>query len=478
MRSSWRLLAPCYRPVELPRTTRPRFTATSTPQPAPPGPSAGLSVPFGGVLQRTRAFATAASAASAASSRKPSPALAASGLSVYLHIVGSDPEHNNKRVPVSFPGLEWAVSRPFKASSGRSLPRYSRTSLPLSRTFSSGSAPDDGSVTSDSAKHPPSRPLRDALHAAAVQIARSDVIIVTAGAGFAFESGVADLRTPEGFAAAFPAFAALGLTLYDVASLSKFRSNPRMAWAFYATRYDRALEAQPHEGYHVLLNYANTRRFPPFVYTTQIEGLFRRAGLPAENILEIHGSINHLACLDKNCTSGVTRVSDSVGREDGRLGVKVDRETMLADVKTIPRCTSCGSIMRPNILMLGDSEFKTARVDVQKDRFDAHLRELTAVMENEPPRIVVIEVGAGLTNPVLRNVSESLVRSAHGAGFLIRINPGEAECKVPRDVEGVGLRLRGARAMVLLDKQIKAGEKLLTAEDVYVAGDPTDIPLF
>ncbi|KAI9020633.1 phosphate acetyltransferase [Hyaloraphidium curvatum] len=97
MRSSWGLLAPRCRPAALFATTRPRTTATSAPRrAAPPGTSAGSSVLLGELLQRTRAFATAASAASAASLGKTAPASSASGLSVYLHIVGSDPKHNNK----------------------------------------------------------------------------------------------------------------------------------------------------------------------------------------------------------------------------------------------------------------------------------------------------------------------------------------------------------------------------------------------
>jgi len=117
--------------------------------------------------------------------------------------------------------------------------------------------------------------------------------------------------------------------------------------------------------------------------------------------------------------------------------------------------------------MIGDNEFNTTRLDKQKARFDRYLEELTDAAKPEHPRIVVIEVGAGITNPLLRTVSESLVRSSHGAGFLIRINPGEMESIVPKDIAGVGLRLNGERAMTLIDKQIKVGERMLEVEDLH-----------
>jgi hypothetical protein len=41
------------------------------------------------------------------------------------------------------------------------------------------------------------------------------------------------------------------------------------------------------------------------------------------------------------------------------------------------------------------------------------------------------------------------------------------ESIVPKDIAGVGLRLNGERAMTLIDKQIKVGERMLEVEDLH-----------
>lgn len=317
------------------------------------------------------------------------------------------------------------------------------------------------------AKLPPPSALRESLLIGALQLSRADAVIINAGAGFALESGIPDLRTSDGFKSAFPAFAEMGLTLQDLATPARFKTDPKLAWGFYGSRYKICLDAKPHKGYSILHHYSTQRKFPPMVVTTQIEGLFQRAGFTNEQIVEVHGSINHLQCLNPGCDEPVIRAADTVGRENGNLGVKVDRKTHTADLKTVPRCAKCGTLMRPNILMIGDSEFNKSRVDRQQAGFERYLQKLTAAADPDPLRLVVIEVGAGTTNPLLRNMSESLVRSSGGSGFLIRINPGDREHRVPNDVAGVGLQLKGEQAMELLDRQIKFGERMLDADDMY-----------
>jgi len=99
-------------------------------------------------------------------------------------------------------------------------------------------------------------------------------------------------------------------------------------------RYKRAADAEPHAGFKILYDYATQRRFKPFVYTTQIEGLFHKAGFPGAQIVEVHGSVNHLQCLNKDCENNdVVRAEDTVGTDHGKLGIKVDRKTNEAELK-------------------------------------------------------------------------------------------------------------------------------------------------
>lgn len=287
----------------------------------------------------------------------------------------------------------------------------------------------------------PASDLRSALRTAGVRVARADALIVVAGHGMAFDCGIPKLTN---FETSYPNFAALGLTYQDVASPAFFKSDPRRAWAFHASRYERALLAQPHSGYAILYNLATKgRKFQPFVVTTQIEELFQRSGFPADRIVETQGSIHYLSCLNSSCDT-VIPSRDAIGKDDGSLGIKVDRKSHLADLKTVPRCLSCGSIMRPNILLPQDEEFNASRMDKQKALFDRFLADLTG------SQVVVLEIGAGTINPVLRQMSESVTREL--GGFLVRINVDEAE--VEEDL-GVGIKLGAEAALGLLEDAVE-----------------------
>jgi NAD-dependent SIR2 family protein deacetylase len=231
-------------------------------------------------------------------------------------------------------------------------------------------------------------------------ISKAEALIFTAGAGMGVDSGLPDFRGDRGFWKAYPALK--GHSFADMANPRWFLTQPDRAWGFYGHRLNLYRQTQPHEGFSLMLKWA--KETPYFIYTSNVDGAFQRAGFDDRSIVECHGSIHYLQTLDG---SGAPRSADP-------FTIQVDEEHLRAH-EPLPRDDQ-GALLRPNILMFGDWGWDHQRTQDQENRFD---RFLTSVQLD---RVVVIEVGAGTAIPSVRMMGSSL--SAQGAS-LVRINPRE-----------------------------------------------------
>lgn len=261
------------------------------------------------------------------------------------------------------------------------------------------------------------------LESAAAWIAAADSIVITAGAGMGIDSGLPDFRGPEGFWKAYPALGKRRMQFTDIANPAAFRTLPRLAWGFYGHRMQLYRDTMPHEGFVLLQKWAATKPHGAFVYTSNVDGQFQKAGFTEDRLIECHGSIHHLQCLSP-CSHHIQTAD--------HLTTTVDSRTCqwLGD---IPVCPDCGGLARPNILMFDDWEWLPLRLQAQQ----ANFREWPA------QRPVVIELGAGTIIPSVRHFGESL-----GAP-LIRINPREPETKRP---QAVGLPMGALEALQAIDR--------------------------
>jgi NAD-dependent SIR2 family protein deacetylase len=245
---------------------------------------------------------------------------------------------------------------------------------------------------------------------AARLIDAADSIVICAGAGMGVDSGLPDFRGPGGFWQVYPALGRAGIRFEEIASPATFRRDPTLAWGFYGHRLRLYRETAPHAGFRMLRELADSMPHGGFVFTSNVDGQFQLAGLPETRVLECHGSIHHLQCLER-CTDEIWSAAE--------LTPEIDSETcrMLSEM---PRCQRCSALARPAILMFGDWDWSEERTRLQSARFSEWRRQVR--------RPVVIEIGAGLAIPTVREFSCSL-----GAP-IIRINP--ADCQVPhqRDV--------------------------------------------
>lgn len=268
------------------------------------------------------------------------------------------------------------------------------------------------------------------LDRAAQAIAQADALLIGAGAGMGVDSGLPDFRGTKGFWQAYPPFAKLGLDFAALANPLWFFRDPALAWGFYGHRRNLYRATPPHEGFQLLLKWSQKLPKGAFVFTSNVDEHFQKAGFAPERVWEVHGSGEWLQCI-KHCGHKVFPSSPEI--------IAVDGETMRA-AEPFPACPRCGKLARPNILMFDDWHWDESRSRHQQAACEAWI---TAVS-----RLVVIECGAGLAIPTVRHFCEEI--AAKSKGTLIRINVREAE--VP---EGqIGLAMGALEALKALDKRL------------------------
>ena len=236
-----------------------------------------------------------------------------------------------------------------------------------------------------------------------------DAIFITAGAGMGVDSGLPDFRGVEGFWNAYPKAKELGLKFEEMANPEWFESDPPLAWAFYGHRLHLYRDTLPHKGFNLLLELSKSKKFGSFVFTSNVDGQFQKAGFDEAQIMECHGSIHEHQCLD-NCQGMLWSAEDTF----------IEIEEDFKAKKPLPSCPFCGAIARPNILMFGDYGWEYARTNGQRDR----LVKWMDMLEEEGVKLAIVEMGAGTAVPTVRNTSEQIAKRFDVP--VIRINPRES----------------------------------------------------
>ena len=252
--------------------------------------------------------------------------------------------------------------------------------------------------------------LNEAYASAARLIDQADGLIIGAGAGMGIDSGLPDFRGPGGFWKVYPALGQARLRFEEIASPAAFKSRPSLAWGFYGHRLGLYRETQPHDGFRILKELADSMPHGGFVYTSNVDAQFQKAGFPESQVVECHGTIHHLQCLD--------RCSDAIWPADSFIP-KID-ESSCRMTSDMPRCPNCGALARPAILMFSDWDWAEGRSRLQSARFSQ--------WRSKVDRPVVIEIGAGSAIATVRHCSHSQDCP------IIRINPTEWQVPRPSDI--------------------------------------------
>ncbi len=239
----------------------------------------------------------------------------------------------------------------------------------------------------------------EGLERAVNAIAQADALLVGAGAGMSVDAGIPAFRLNPTDEHGRPSPALGGM------SPLLFREAPSLAWGRAGQRLSLFRSTEPHRGYEILRRWASTRS--SFVMTSNVDGLFSKAGFVREQVLEGHGSMHHGQCSGP-CNHRIWPLDWTPNLADGSEYAE----------SPLPQCPDCGKPARPNVFMFGDTSFNEGRVQEQVRSFDAWLAALG------DRRLAIVECGAGTAVPTIRRKCEAY--AARQKAPLIRINLHEA----------------------------------------------------
>ena len=105
-------------------------------------------------------------------------------------------------------------------------------------------------------------------------------------------------------------------------------------------------QTEPHDGFAILKRWMSHMSNGGFVYTSNVDGHFQKAGFSPDQVYEVHGSIGAMQCLSE-CDAEIFSADT--------YSPKIDLDSMCA-VPPLPRCPRCGvvgSAQCPHVWRLG-----------------------------------------------------------------------------------------------------------------------------
>jgi len=162
-------------------------------------------------------------------------------------------------------------------------------------------------------------------------VAESRAITALTGAGISTDSGIPDFRGPQGVWTRDPSIARLF-------SLQAYLEDPQIRQRAWVNRRDHpAWRARPNAGHRALVDLERAGRLRSVV-TQNIDELHQRAGSSTERVIELHGTMFAVECLECRLRTPMHRVLDRV--DAGELD---------------PPCLRCGGIQKSATISFGQS---------------------------------------------------------------------------------------------------------------------------
>lgn len=274
--------------------------------------------------------------------------------------------------------------------------------------------------------------ISDQIKRCAELIQTADSLLITAGAGIGMDSGLPDFRGKNGFWRAYPMFEKRNITFEALATPRLFIENPRLAWGFYGMRLKQYRETTPHQGFQILKKWADKLPLGAYIFTSNVDEQFQKAGFPPNRVQECHGSIHMMQCL-KKCRDDIWLATEFLP--------EIDEETGLL-TNELPTCPHCQGLARPWILMFDDYDWISKPCDWQNMYFHEFWLP-------KPQKLVVIEIGAGTAIPTVRNFSNRIASLKNAP--LIRINPDFPNVF---QAQHIGLKMGALEALRMIDETI------------------------
>lgn len=160
-------------------------------------------------------------------------------------------------------------------------------------------------------------------------LAAAGAVTALTGAGISTDSGIPDFRGPQGVWKQDPA-------AQELSTLQAYLADPdvrRRAWQ--GRLRHKAWAARPNPGHEALVRLERARRLVGIV-TQNIDGLHQAAGNSQDKVIEVHGTIHEVVCMD--------------------CGVRLPMQAVLGRVEAgedDPPCDTCGGILKSATISFG-----------------------------------------------------------------------------------------------------------------------------
>jgi NAD-dependent deacetylase len=154
-------------------------------------------------------------------------------------------------------------------------------------------------------------------------------VVVLTGAGISTDSGIPDFRGPQGVWTRNPGAEKL-------ATLQNYVAEPEVRKRAWRSRLESpAWTAEPNAGHRALVTLERRGKLDTLI-TQNIDGLHLAAGSSPARVVEIHGTMREVVCLDCGERAPIERALARVraGEED-------------------PPCRSCGGILKSATISFG-----------------------------------------------------------------------------------------------------------------------------
>lgn len=280
---------------------------------------------------------------------------------------------------------------------------------------------------------------------AAKALSECNHLLITCGAGFSADSGLATYEDmPEKYR-----------ELCNPLRLVDNRSEFQLFWSRFSQEYR---EAVPHKGYKILEQWCGGGKLPNlnqgedgdlpesspwWIYSSNVDGHFGRSKCFEQTICEIHGQASDFRCsYATGRTEGNRRPGTLWDKWNEQVESSATNDECARDIIPVScervkiECPHCALPARPNVLMFHDTDENVLKsISHERERYqqwEARVEE--EVMTNDK-NLVIIELGAGLNVPAVRNESEEVFNdilsslktsSSAGSVTLIRINPNDS----------------------------------------------------
>ncbi|HOQ09022.1 MAG TPA: Sir2 family NAD-dependent protein deacetylase [Syntrophomonadaceae bacterium] len=186
--------------------------------------------------------------------------------------------------------------------------------------------------------------MQDLIRRTAEIMKNSHKTVVVTGAGISTEAGIPDFRGENGI------YRQLGEDrVMRIINIDFFRRNAEEFYSFYR-QYFNFPAVEPSKA-HYMLAQMEKEGYVYGVVTQNIDNLHQKAG--SKKVIPIHGNAEQFICQERSCRA------------------IYDAEYVKDYPETVPRCSRCGGIIKPDVVLFGENIYNY--FDAREMILSAHL---------------------------------------------------------------------------------------------------------